>query len=310
MAKFFTETTRIIMPSFRSSKKQSEHLVRQKVQLGKLAEGSPVSADEPIRSIATSWKYQGNTERFIDWLHGKKRIFIEDLTEDIAEEYLRFLGKTLSQKTVDGYRQAIKKTFDLDLQYVLSDIPTTLVARAYSDAQIDMLITHADSELKTSIRAAADGGLRAVELLTIARPTDMSEHHRPWVPERFSGRKHDEDFVVKGKGGLKRAIKIKTEIAAEVYQKRLDIPVTVTQRKIRYHRRYTLLGGHSFSLEFSRLSSKVFGWSNGAHGLRHSFAKKRLQSLQKMGFIYQDALLILSQELGHFSITNTLTYLR
>lgn len=73
---------------------------------------------------------------------------------------------------------------------------------------------------------------------------------------------------------------------------------------------YDLLNGQAFSDAFSSLSSGVLGFSYGAHGLRHGFAQRRRDELLCMGLSFDEALEVLSQELGHFDTKNTLSYLR
>jgi len=50
--------------------------------------------------------------------------------------------------------------------------------------------------------------------------------------------------------------------------------------------------------------------SEGGHGLRHSYAQERLSELQSCYHSYEDATLILSQELGHFRKDVVYNYLR
>ncbi len=117
-------------------------------------------------------------------------------------------------------------------------------------------------------------------------------------------------YVVTGKGGLRRAVVLEVELAVALEKLRLPIPEIKREREINYLKRYSTIGGQKFSQRFTRLSVQLFGWSTGAHGLRHSFAQDRIQYLQSEGFYFDDALQIVAQELGHFSTKNTLSYLR
>ena len=54
---------------------------------------------------------------------------------------------------------------------------------------------------------------------------------------------------------------------------------------------------------------RELGFSFGGHGLRYCFAQGRLLDLICIGHSPDKSLKILAQELGHFSVTNTLTYL-
>lgn len=64
------------------------------------------------------------------------------------------------------------------------------------------------------------------------------------------------------------------------------------------------------SNSFSAASKRTLGWSHGAHGVRHTYAQTRMEELQQLGRIYQEALEIVSQELGHFRRDITEVYLR
>lgn len=73
---------------------------------------------------------------------------------------------------------------------------------------------------------------------------------------------------------------------------------------------YEIAGGKNWSNSFSAASKRELGWSHGAHGLRHSYAQNRMDELQQQGFLYQEALEIVSQEMGHFRASITEVYLR
>ncbi|MCJ7603797.1 MAG: phage replisome organizer N-terminal domain-containing protein [Desulfobulbaceae bacterium] len=57
-------------------------------------------------------------------------------------------------------------------------------------------------------------------------------------------------------------------------------------------------------------SRRALGFSNGAHGLRHSYAQERMEELQCSGMNYEDAKGTVAQEVGHFAKDTTETYLR
>ena len=57
-------------------------------------------------------------------------------------------------------------------------------------------------------------------------------------------------------------------------------------------------------------AKRVLGWSEGAHGLRHSYAQERLRELQRQGLRWEYALETVSQEMGHFRPQITEVYLR
>ena len=81
-------------------------------------------------------------------------------------------------------------------------------------------------------------------------------------------------------------------------------------RGIKYESFYTIGGGQAWSKSFSTLSNKELGWSDGAHALRHNYARARMEELQSRGFNYYHARKIISQEMGHFRGDVTEVYLR
>ena len=300
------------MTSFRSAKSQAKHLTIQRVKHYVSRHQLKDSRQEKIiTSIGTEKKYFGNIKRFISWCIPKKfPTSVGKVTAEIAEKFLNENSANWTQKTLDGYRQAIEMVFKIEVNFVTSKKNILLTPRAYKFSQIFYLANLADEDLAFSIQLAAATGLRAVELDTIACVTDYEEDNRDWLPERFIGKKNSTIFVVIGKGGLRRKICVPNELTEKLELRRLAQPIRKTQREIHYRKFYSIVGGHSFSQRFSRLSIKEFGWSTGAHGLRHHYAQERISELQRLGFSWDDSLKIVSQELGHFSTQNTHAYLR
>ena len=152
---------------------------------------------------------------------------------------------------------------------------------------------------------------RAGELLTLASPTLVHEDRRNWCPQRFAGRASPyEVFTVTGKGGLKRQVAVSKILAIEVWKRQLPAPRVVEDREANVVKHFDLLGGQAFSQAFSAHSKNTLGFSNGAHSLRHTFAIRRMIKLQIDGMDWDEAIQVLANELGHFSKTNTLCYLR
>ncbi len=240
-----------------------------------------------------------------------------DLTPARADAYLRSRAADLGQKALDGQRLALQKHLvhvrgllpvGGSLDIVRSHKPTRREGRAYARHQIPMVAArqNACNALATLVAYAA--GLRAHELLTLARPDERPPDIRPARPEKFDGRP-GTDYTVVGKGGLVRLVRIPDDLAARLEERRRDEPVRVTDRDIRYQSHYYVGGGEAWSRSFSRASGSALGWSRGAHGLRHSYAQERMAELQR-GLRYDDALEVVSQELGHFRPGITREYLR
>lgn len=115
---------------------------------------------------------------------------------------------------------------------------------------------------------------------------------------------------MKGKGGLIRDVLIPNALATQLEQRRLAQPITVRDREINYLQRYDIGGGHKWSCSFSKASSRTLFFSNGGHGLRHSYAQERMNELKNLGLSRATALETVSQELGHFRAEITEIYLK
>ena len=91
---------------------------------------------------------------------------------------------------------------------------------------------------------------------------------------------------------------------------RRETPVVRTDRGIKVQSYFNISGGIILSSAWSKASNFELGWSSGIHGLRHNYAQERMDELQGSGFYYEDALAIVSQEMGHFREDITEVYLR
>ena len=245
------------------------------------------------------------------------RLELLDLTPDKADAYLRSRAADLGQKALDGQRLALQKYLvhvrgllpeGRRIHVVHSLKPTCREGRAYARHQVPMVAARQNARNALATLVAYAAGLRAHELLTLARPAERPPDVRPARPEKFDGRP-GADYTVVGKGGLVRLVRIPDDLAARLEERRLDEAVRVTDREIRYLSRYDVGGGEAWSRSFSRASMNALGWSRGAHGVRHSYAQERMAELQR-GLRYDDALEVVSQELGHFRPGITREYLR
>ncbi|MFZ6815812.1 tyrosine-type recombinase/integrase [Undibacterium sp. Rencai35W] len=197
------------------------------------------------------------------------------------------------------------------MNYIASIVDSLLVPRAYRNEQIGYLQNVASQELGFSIRLAATCGLRAVELDTISRASEITEDRRDWVPERFVGIQNSIEYVVTGKGGLRRKICVSMLLADELEHHRLPTPIRKISRGIHYMKLYGIVGGHNFSQQFSRLSFSEFSWSTGAHGLRHRYQLRDLRA--KAGTDTADAsgdIRTAQKQLGHKNLSMTEHYIK
>lgn len=291
----------------------AEKLVGKRVRLGTSRHQLQRNKIEVVTSVGTARNHTDALKLVGDWLLEFKGKHLKNMSEDDAAEYLCLRALSVGQSGVDLSRQAINfhLLYEDPIPFIPSVIHHKLTDRAYTPGQIDLLLQEAKPRLRRSIVLAVNAGLRAHELITIALPCDLPESPRQgWVADRFSGRQEDAEFVVHGKGGLHRAARLSPEEACELMDQLRPHAVTVVDRKVRHTSHFDLLGGSNFSSQFSRLSMALFGFSHGAHGLRHSFAQARLHELMCTGLTYAVALNVLSNELGHFANSNTFAYLR
>ena len=225
--------------------------------------------------------------------------------------YLEARSQEVSQKTLDMDRQAMQAVLGEKLDVVKSEIESAQTSRAYTPEQAALVAGAQSDKHSLATQIAENAGLRAHELLTL-RPAEErpADTHREYRDDRFAGRENVAIYTVEGKGGLCREVAIDRDLAAKLEERRLDEPRTVYDREVRYEQHYDLGGGKQWSDSFSKAAERELGWSEGAHGLRHEYAQERMNTLQENGYNYQEALEVVSQEMGHFRPEITEVYLR
>jgi integrase len=296
------------MPSFRNAKSQAQHAVKNK--LGINAARHINRHDQRIHSLGTARNYEQALTRLTQWLQENKLGDLKRVDAKKAHDYLELRGQCVKQKTLDQERQAIQIHLNIKLPVIKSELIEALKSRAYTVEQISLIKNSQTEKNRLATEIADAAGLRAHELLTLQpRKKRSTSTHRQWSTQRFSGRE-GEIYTVIGKGGLIREVLIPSLLAQRLEAQRLTIPVKIKDRKIHYEYHYSIGGGKDWSNSFSAASKRVLGWSHGAHGLRHTYAQSRMEELQRNGFIYHEALGIVSQELGHFRPYITEVYLR
>lgn len=283
-----------------------------------LAVGQSRHADRDsgkIHSIGTARAYKQALKLAATWGKEQRHRDLNKWTPEIAHRYLESRSSQVGQKTLDRDRQALQILAKLEkLDRIKSTYtPERKLAeegRAYSPKQVAALVAVQSPKNALATEIASAAGLRAHELLTLRPAAEHSAStHREWSPERFTGIE-GERYTVTGKGGLVREVVIPADLAERLEAVRLAEPVRVTDRGIHYQQAYDIGGGWHWSRSITRVSKSVLGYSSGAHGLRHGYAQRRIDSLQSNGRLYEDALLIVSQELGHFRPEITEVYLR
>lgn len=296
------------MPRFRAPQAQAEHAVARKLALGTGRHDH--RNDGRIHSLGTARGYGQALKGFADYLREHRLGDLPGATDQEARQYLAERSHQVGQKTLDLDRQAIQMHLGLRLEVVRSDRESALSTRSYTPAQVER-IASAQSEINgLATRLAYHAGLRAHELLTLRPAGERSASgHRQWSADRFAGREGVR-YTVAGKGGLVREVLLTRELAAAVEARRLEEPRLVVDRGVQYAQHYTIGGGRSWSQSFSSASRRELGFSNGGHGLRHSYVQERMDELQRRGMAYEQARATVAQEVGHFAGETTEAYLR
>ena len=287
--------------------------VKQAASVMKLMQGNT------IRSVGTVRNYEQALTRVAEYAKYEKLPGgLRGMSTAHALTYLEARGQDVGQKTLDMERQAIQSmmlhvTGKLNpgesLSVIKSEQDQVLNSRAYSSDQVD-LVTKAQigkNALATKLSYAA--GLRAHELLTLRPISERKADSRPANNTKWQGRE-GVLYTVHGKGGLIREVNIPHELASTLETLRLKMPLSITDRKVHHTQYYDLAGGQRWSNSFSAAANRTLGWSEGAHGLRHSYAQERMHELQRQGLTRVLALETVSQEMGHFRPEITETYLR
>jgi len=283
------------MVSFRSASGQAQHAARSLT----------------LPSQGTERNYQQALKGCAEFLRASRLGDLRTLTVDKAIAYLDARSLGFSQKTIDMDRQAMEAVIGKKLPIIKSELNTILASRAYSHEQAKIVAGAQREKYSLSTLIAEGAGLRAHELLTLRLSAErQADTHREYRPDRFEGCNDFVIYTVEGKGGLCREVAVDRALAEQLELRRLPKPRTVYDRKIGYRQHYDIGGGKKWSDSFSKASQRALGWTNGAHGVRHSYAQNRMNKLQEIGYSYLDALEIVSQEMGHFRSDITLTYLR
>ena len=296
------------MPRFRAPQAQAEHAVARKLALGTGRHDH--RNDGRIHSLGTARGYGQALKGFADYLREHRLGDLPGATDQEARQYLAERSHRVGQKTLDLDRQAIQMHLGLRLEVVRSDRESALSTRSYTPAQVARIASAQSEANGLATRLAYHAGLRAHELLTLRPAGERSASgHRQWSADRFAGREGVR-YTVVGKGGLVREVLLTRELAEAVEARRLEEPRLVVDRGVQYVQCYTIGGGRSWSQSFSSASRRELGFSNGGHGLRHSYVQERMDELQRRGLAYEQARATVAQEVGHFAGETTEAYMR
>lgn len=300
------------MPSFAKASTQAERAVSRAMAANEARHEN--RNDGKVHSIGTARAYESALDQVAKWDRAQGGLGLGQLTTEQAQAYLSERAEQLGQSTLDLHRQALQvlpNVDKLDREKSLVDRPGLAdQGRAYTSAQVAAIAEKQSAHHGLATEIAHAAGLRAHELATLRPAAEQpASGHREWSDQRFSGR-DGETYTVVGKGGLVREVQIPSEMAQRLETRRLDEPRQVIDRGVNYQQHYDIGAGNNWSSSFSRVSQTELGYSTGAHGLRHSYAQERMDELQASGKTYQDALVTVSQEMGHFRADITEVYLR
>lgn len=271
-----------------------------------------------VRSLGTQRNYARALTLFTQHLNLEKNTSLRNATQAQALQFLTDRATSVGQKQLDMDRQAIQALLhhngELEAGQTLEVIKTEkdeiVQSRAYAHAQIELVQKSQSDKHSLATRLSATAALRAHELGTLLpieeRAPDFREEHSEF---RFREQEDWVPYTVVGKGGLCREVRFPQALADELEERRLDTPLWQTDRDIPYKTHYDIGFGKQWSDSFSKASHRALGWSNGAHGLRHTYAQQRMTILMHH-CPYQEALKAVSQELGHLRPEITLVYLR
>ena len=292
------------MPKFAKAETQAENVVKG------------LTKARIIKSYGTARNYEQALRTVAKWTKENKVNGLQSLTPDVARHYLEYRAESVGQKALDMERQAIQAMMQLNgklpakatLYRVKSELDEIKRSRAYTSAQAQAVSEHQTDTHQLATQIAYAAGLRAHELLTLAKAEESPPDKRPALDSKWAGRE-GQLYTVQGKGGLIRHVLIPNDLVEQLEQRRFNNPVTVKDRKINYLQRYDIGAGKRWSDSFSKASKRTLFFSTGAHGLRHSYAQERMYELVALGYRRAHALETVSQEMGHFRPEITEVYL-
>jgi len=292
------------MPKFAKAETQAENVVKG------------LTKAKIVKSYGTARNYEQALRTVAKWTKENKVNGLQSLTPDVARCYLEYRAEAVGQKALDMERQAIQAMMQLNgklppkttLYRVKSELEEIKRSRAYTLAQAQAVSEHQSDAHQLSTQIAYAAGLRAHELLTLARAKERNPDNRPTLASKWAGRE-GQLYTVQGKGGLIRHVLIPNNLVEQLEKRQFSNPVTVKDLKINYHQRYDIGAGKRWSDSFSKASKRALFFSTGAHGLRHSYAQERMSELIALGFRRAVALETVSQEMGHFRPDITIVYL-
>ncbi|MFA0079369.1 integrase domain-containing protein [Vibrio artabrorum] len=284
-------------------KRQIKYYIRQffNQHYNALGKSKSEVSQEMIRSVRTLNHHLDITYRIMERMNIRN---IDNLNQRRAKEWLKIRKDEICKKSLQNEKKVLERILSIKKPGIKLTLPSGLkerqkTNRAYTLSSIEKIMTKQRAHTRLSTKLCYLAGLRVKEIYTLRRIDELPPStQRQWRDDLFSGLE-GEKYVVNGKGGLLRAVMIPTELAQELESYRLDTPKLIKDRKADILTHYNLVGGIRFTNAFYNMSTKVLGYSHGAHGLRYTYAQQRMGA-NNPGNTYETNKLIVSQELGHF----------
>jgi integrase len=290
-------------------KARAKKLINSRLSLGVSREIA--SSKNQIASVGTARNYAECVSNYFLWMEFQGISKSDQDHKSNIVSYLEDASEIFSQSTLDQHRQALQLVFQSGpVKRIRSKRQSEYGSRSYSWSEVKNIALHQSERNRISTYVAYSSGIRAHELATLRRVDEMGRSpRRPWRDDLFDGLGESKIYVVTGKGGLRRCIALPEYLAQELEKFRCPERI-VRDRGISYRSVYMIGFGQSFSQSFSRASKAALGRSTGAHGLRHSYLKRRMRMLLDLDYSFKEACSIISQEAGHFRPGITTCYLR
>ncbi len=170
---------------------------------------------------------------------------IKHISDEMANQYLlNRRDNYASQQSLDRDRKALSIATKSDFSRLKAISENILNTRAYSAYQIDKITEAMTERNALAVKIAHDAGLRTHELITLRRQEEGKKtESRIWTKDRFTGRAGNI-YLVTGKGGLVREVKVSKNLSLQLEQRRLSSPKERIDRGVNYQQRYDLGGGN------------------------------------------------------------------
>lgn len=286
----------------------------------------PVVGDSKIHSHGTERVFMNSLKQLAEYLAERARAgeidkrvsFLHRARPQDVRAWLEKRSREVGQTQLNNDRRAVEVTYEIKITPLKSELEQNLKSRAYTSDQVRMVMQCQGQRNALSTEIVHRCGVRAHELYTLRPVAEQpASDRRGWRDDRFGDRAQDGvRYTVDGKGGLIREVCMPRDLAERLEAQRLPEPRRVqdlainSKDRITYTQHYDIGAGNKWSKSFSDASVRALGWSNGGQGLRHSYAQQRMNEELGAGRTWNEALEIVSQELGHFREDITLVYLR